>query len=1231
MKQLFLTIMALLSFTVIKAQGLENVILEKYYVMDAADAAATGMPVGTVTYRVFADLAAGWELQSIYGSGADVFSVGSDMPFFNHEEASSFQQGITKSAIPSQATGLNLDSYFATGRVGTTTAPYLITTKAVDANGSILTVAGIYNNTGGGIGNPIKTHDGYDGTTVVKNWTVAGGIDGDIDNVFSTLATGPSTTNTFSTTSGALAIASSLVGDAGNRIMIGQFTTLGFLSYSFNLQIRNITTFEVQQWVADTPQSGQFQHTGLSRFPNAGNPTVTMTSPAATLSIVPGTTSVTAVATASDVAPGTVSSVEFFVGATSVGVGTESPAGTYTLVFTPSVQGMLTAVATDNQGASTTSAPAIKLNAVPTNAVAIAPATVTVGSTVNFSATASDVDGTIASFEYFVDAVSIGIDNTPATPFSSNAIGGLGVHNLTVRATDNDGGVSALSAQDPYTVSANAAPSATLTATPASVNAGQTVTLTTAASDSDGTVSSVQYFDGVTLIAGTVGAAPNYSLVWTPTAGSHSVTSVATDNLGAQGTSAPVTVSVNALPTITSITTDLSAYVVGQPIVVTVVPADADGSSFSVAITYNGVTQTDVATPFTATFSAVNAVNTVSVVVTDASGATVSGSNSSFVVTKGTKYEIVEVREVCNNENICVPIAAIDDVEEVIGYDLDLAYDETKVIPTGIIRKYGDLVDNVSWVETSFSVKNTPTTTGKMLIAVYFNTQAPDTARFNGVSGDRLICVEFAKKPAFAANDTADFSVPLLQESYISGPQIEEVAPGGFVTFRQDTFNSQLVFWADHSPIAYTSGTNLITDIYGANGSCVRRTTGPNAAAVNPNANGEFTYILSNDGLNLNIEREIAPLTDVQPVINGFDALSVRKVILEDLSFIPTIHQMIAMDVNMDGVISAGDASQINQRSILKINEFRQQWNYSDNGVKIPGKGNSHDWLFVEESTILTNSEYAISAIYPKWDFAGYDKNHVPVLDSCVTTPVSDWSNGLGVARCAVVGQELYEGILIGDANGNWKNQAASTDLRSNDVVSLDLNNAVLENNKLIVPVMVSASSDVYSVDFALQFNGNVNFVTSTSDMQNQAYFNTDDNTLRFTSNSLTALNTNLPAAYVTFDVIGDVTERNFTAVAGYINGDVVNFDVLGSPLSTDDKFIRSMVSPNPTNGNINITVASQVNAEVIDINGRKVMDLGKLNVGVNNFDVSNLLSGVYSVKLSSNSNTEIIRLFLLK
>ena len=62
--------------------GLENIIVEKYYVANAADAAAadvdatnagyaTGaLPVGSVTYRVYADLLPGYKVQALYGTNA---------------------------------------------------------------------------------------------------------------------------------------------------------------------------------------------------------------------------------------------------------------------------------------------------------------------------------------------------------------------------------------------------------------------------------------------------------------------------------------------------------------------------------------------------------------------------------------------------------------------------------------------------------------------------------------------------------------------------------------------------------------------------------------------------------------------------------------------------------------------------------------------------------------------------------------------------------------------------------------------------------------------------------------------------------------------------------------------------------------------------------------------------------------------------------------------------------
>ncbi|MBC8085408.1 MAG: T9SS type A sorting domain-containing protein, partial [Hymenobacter sp.] len=70
-------------------------------------------------------------------------------------------------------------------------------------------------------------------------------------------------------------------------------------------------------------------------------------------------------------------------------------------------------------------------------------------------------------------------------------------------------------------------------------------TLTANAADADGTVSSVEFFNGGTLL-GTDTSAP-YSFAWANVpAGSYSLTAKATDNLGAVTTSAAVSVTVNS-------------------------------------------------------------------------------------------------------------------------------------------------------------------------------------------------------------------------------------------------------------------------------------------------------------------------------------------------------------------------------------------------------------------------------------------------------------------------------------------------------------------------------------------------------------------------------------------------------------------------------------------------------------------------------------------------------------
>lgn len=136
----------------------------------------------------------------------------------------------------------------------------------------------------------------------------------------------------------------------------------------------------------------------------------------------------------------------------------------------------------------------------------------------------------------------------------------------------------------------NQAPTVSLTAPTAGlvVDAGRTVDLTATASDSDGTVATVEFLvDGVVKASDT--AAP-FAATWIATGtGTHTLSARATDDDGATTTSTPRTVTVNALPTV-AITSPMAgrAFLVGQSIRLTANAADADGAIARVEFLANG-------------------------------------------------------------------------------------------------------------------------------------------------------------------------------------------------------------------------------------------------------------------------------------------------------------------------------------------------------------------------------------------------------------------------------------------------------------------------------------------------------------------------------------------------------------------------------------------------------------------------------------------------------------------
>ncbi len=278
-------------------------------------------------------------------------------------------------------------------------------------------------------------------------------------------------------------------------------------------------------------------------------PTVSLTAPASGSSVTVNTAA-TLSATAAD-ADGSVAKVGFYDGATLLGEDTSAP---FSWSWIPTVAGAhtLTARATDNDGAASTSATvnitvSPSANSPPT-ATLTAPAAgarLAYNTPVTLTATAADADGSVTSVSFYDGNTLLGEDtSSPYTYVWTPKV--AGPHSLRARANDNKHAVGASTTVN-VTVSAppNQAPTVSITA-PAgggTVGVNNTVTINATASDADGTVSKVEFYDGTTRLGEDTSAPYSYS--WIPTTtGSHSLTARATDNDGATGTSAAVNVTV---------------------------------------------------------------------------------------------------------------------------------------------------------------------------------------------------------------------------------------------------------------------------------------------------------------------------------------------------------------------------------------------------------------------------------------------------------------------------------------------------------------------------------------------------------------------------------------------------------------------------------------------------------------------------------------------------------------
>lgn len=246
----------LCSSVLVRAQGLENVIVEKYYMADAKDVAAGEgrLKKGSITYRIFIDLKEGYSLQAVYGVDGHPMRIATTTGFYNHVLYGGNIANVIPYRILKQDIAM-IDSWLSMGAASEFSLGVL---KQEDD--TVYTVKNIckpepvLQNHSKKMGIPLYERDGL--KYVEETPKVNGfGLDSalkvfDVDDKNRAGAV-------FETSNGSWACMAGAKGPLpSNMVLIAQLTTDGKLSFELNIQIRSDEGI-VERYVASAPRDGE--------------------------------------------------------------------------------------------------------------------------------------------------------------------------------------------------------------------------------------------------------------------------------------------------------------------------------------------------------------------------------------------------------------------------------------------------------------------------------------------------------------------------------------------------------------------------------------------------------------------------------------------------------------------------------------------------------------------------------------------------------------------------------------------------------------------------------------------------------------------------------------------------------------------------------------------------------------------------------------------------------------
>ncbi len=232
---------------------LERLVVEPYYISDVNDATDTtggSLVVGSVTYRIYADLLPNTRIKRMFGATDHPFVVGSTQPFFNNKsQGQSFGKDFSKVFLSENTTAL--DTYLTIGQVAKQGSKMFFgLPKEHDMDGSFI---GGVNNDGGSemistgllinqdplAGIPVTSADGIDTMNLAPTTWTSFGIQDFVSQSDSTIFGSIVAGNLFESENFYLQSSQPIDGVSPdtNYVLLAQLTTLGDLNFEMNVEI----------------------------------------------------------------------------------------------------------------------------------------------------------------------------------------------------------------------------------------------------------------------------------------------------------------------------------------------------------------------------------------------------------------------------------------------------------------------------------------------------------------------------------------------------------------------------------------------------------------------------------------------------------------------------------------------------------------------------------------------------------------------------------------------------------------------------------------------------------------------------------------------------------------------------------------------------------------------------------------------------------------------------------